>query len=208
MPRLLLAILFLVLFSAPAHARPISYAGGWTVMQQNNHGVNRLHAHYSPSAWWSVGLANEFYRGDEFSIHMMQVNHLVKRRNTRDSQANLYLKGGIGIAENDSHTRPALWAGVAGDWETQRYFVSYENRFTQANDIDTSARHAARVGIAPYIGNYGDLHTWLMLQVEVEPNAKDNIVVTPLVRMFKGPLLTEFGVTNNGDAMVNWIMRF
>ncbi len=38
---------------------------------------------------------------------------------------------------------------------------------------ETSKRHAhqsTRIGVAPYIGHYGDLHTWLMLQTDYYTN--------------------------------------
>ena len=67
------------------------------------------------------------------------------------------------------------------------------------------------MGITPYIGEFGDLHTWLMLQVEHHPEEElesEQLIITPLVRLFKGAYLTEFGINSNGNAMVNLIIRF
>ena len=43
-----------------------------------------------------------------------------------------------------------------------------------------------RIGWAPYEGSYGELHTWLMLQVEHLPENDDTTIITPLLRLFKG----------------------
>lgn len=178
-------------------------------MQMNDHNKNTLHVHYSPKYDISVGYKAMYMRDTEAQIHGVQMNNLLARNNTKESQANLYIKSGVGVAEDDGSTRPVGWTGIAGDWETRRYFTSYENNVTYANDIEESFSQKARVGIAPYVGGYGDLHTWLMLQVEHHPGDKDeNFVVTPLVRMFKGPYLGEVGVSHKGDALFNWVVRF
>ena len=36
-------------------ARPISYPGGWTVMQMNDFNSHSLHVHYTPSSKYSFG---------------------------------------------------------------------------------------------------------------------------------------------------------
>ena len=40
---------------AVAQSRPVSYPTGWTMMLQNNDTRRTMHAHYSPTAKWSVG---------------------------------------------------------------------------------------------------------------------------------------------------------
>jgi hypothetical protein len=69
--------------------------------------------------------------------------------------------------------------------------------------------HAARVGYAPYEGDSGDLHTWLMLEIDHRPEDDDPITATPLVRLFKGPLLLEMGynLTVN-QPLINFTYRF
>lgn len=196
-----------------AEARPVSYPSGWTTMLMNDMEKNSLHVHYSPTFKTSVGYKAEFWREDEWHLHGIQVNHLLKRWNKKHSQANVYVKGlgGVAFANTGQFDGKREAAGAfefATDWEDRRYFTSYAARATYAGDIDKFFMQKARVGIAPYIGDYGDLHTWLMLQVEHNPKESDPIKFTPLVRMFKGVHLAEFGVNEDGDAMVNWVIRF
>ena len=196
-----------------AEARPVSYPGGYTAMFMNDGDMNSVHLHYSPTAFTSIGYKFEYWRDAEFDIHAVQMNNLLKRWNGPDSQANLYLKSGVGVAYGhesvyDGDTDFAAYSGIAADWEDRRFFVSYENRYTEAGDMADLFQQSARVGVAPYIGDYGDLHTWMMLQVKHDPEGADNFTVTPLVRFFKDVHLLEAGVSNRGEILFNYVFRY
>lgn len=194
-----------------AEARPVSYPGGVTAMQMNNGDMSSVHLHYSPTFSDSIGLYSERNWGEDWHFTGVQYNRLVKRWNTPDSQANLYFKAAAGQADpfgDGADVEAAGFVGVAADWETRRWFVSYEGR---AYDLgfDQDARQSARIGVAPYIGDYGDLHTWLMLQVENQPEAETPTTLTPLVRFFYDVQLLEIGYTpETEELMLNWIVRF
>jgi hypothetical protein len=204
----LIASLLIVLFSLPATARPVSYPEGWTVMLQNDIEANSSHIHYSPTAKYSIGWRHEYLRENSVHVDTLQMNNLLKRWNKPQEQANFYLKSGLGVARQKGDYTPAAFTGIALDWETRRYFTSYENRFFWTDESDKFVKHKARVGIAPYIGNYGDLHTWLMLETEYNPGAHDDFSVTPLVRFFKGNTLVEAGYNLDDGIQFNFIQRF
>ena len=209
-PRHLAAGLALAALAAPASARPVSYEGGWTLMQDNNGMYSSLHAHYSPTATDSIGLYVEQNWDMDQTFTGLQYNRLVRRWNAPDSQGNLYLKLGAGAVDpfEDGETELGSFAGVAADWETRRVFVSYDVR---ARDFgaDESLSHAARLGVAPYVAEFGELHTWAMVQVENHPEADKPVTMTPLLRFFKGPLLVEAGYTlEEEEFLLNWTWRF
>lgn len=196
-----------------SEARPVSYPDGITFMSMNDGDKNTAHLHYSPTAKMSLGYKFEYWRDKEMTLNAVQMNNLLKRWNKKDSQANLYLKSGIGIAYSDagdfdSETSAAGFTGIAVDWEDRRKFISYENRYTEAGDIDNFYQQSARIGWAPYEGDYGDLHTWLMLQVEHSPESKDNFTMTPLVRFFKDVHLLEAGMNTRGEVLFNYVFRY
>lgn len=208
---LLFYILILSLTNS-AMARSISYPGGWTIMQTNDWESSRLHTHYSFNIKNSIGVALENYNElDRYSVNL-QWNYLLGRKNTKNSQANLYLKTLGGVAFEGDEKEPNFSVGIAGDWETRRYFVSYEAMVRYVDKLDGgSFNQKSRVGVTPYVGEYGDIHTWIMLQAEHHPeeiDQNDQIIFTPMVRIFKDDYLGEFGVNTNGDAMFSWIMRF
>ena len=190
-----------------AEARPVSYPGGWTVMQKNNGDFSSVHAHWSPTAKDSIGLYSERNWQTDWHFTGVQYNRLVKRWNTPNSQANLYLKAGAGQADPFGD-EAAGFIGVGADWETRRWFVSYEGRAYELG-FTKDARQSARLGVAPYLGDYGDLHTWLMLEVQNRPEAETPTVVTPLVRFFYDVQLLELGYTpETEELLLNWIVRF
>ena len=203
-------LIALAIFSFPqvAQARPVSYPGGWTLMSMNDKDSNSSHIHYSPSAKYSVGWRHEYLRGVKAHVDAIQLNNLLKRWNKPNEQANLYLKSGVGVAYESDNFDPAAFTGVAVDWETRRLFTSYENRFFWADDTDRFIKHKARVGVAPYIGDYGDLHTWLMLQTDYDAGQKDSFSVTPLVRLFKGSTMVEAGYNFDNGIQFNFVQRF
>jgi len=179
-------------------------------MTKNDGDSNSIHLHYTPSVDYSVGWRHEYLRGSEAHLDAAQLNYLVKRWNMPAAQANIYLKSGAGIAYGDDETSPAAFTGIATDWENRRFFVSYENKFFWADEIDKFAKHSARVGVAPYVGDYGDLHTWLMLQADYDAGEnEDEFTTTPLVRFFKGPDLLEAGYNLQKETLLfNFTHRF
>jgi len=189
-------------------ARPVSYPGGWTAMQMNDGDTHSLHLHYTPTIRYSVGYKGEHWREGEWWFHGAQLNMLLKRWNMPKAQANAYFKTALGLGQKGDDTDAAGFVGFAADWETRRYFTSYENRYTEPGVADGFAMHRARLGVAPYIGDYGDVHTWLMVQVDYNPSREEEVVVTPMVRLFKDVYMAELGLSHRGDVMFNWVVRF
>ncbi len=210
MRKLLLLLLFL---STEVASRPVSYPGGWTFMTMNDGHKYSVHTHYSPTANYSIGYKGEFWRSGDYQIHALQINNLLKRWNKQHAQANIYLKSGIGITYSDynsfnSETDPVFFTGLAADWETRKYFISYENRITKSNSIVDNFRQKARIGFSPYVADFGNLHTWLMLEVSHVPEDEKNFAYTPLIRLFKGPSLLETGYSSEGKFLLNFVHRF
>lgn len=198
------------LIAQSAYARPVSYPDGWTVMQRNNGDRSAIHIHYSPTARDSIGLYSERNWEDDITFTGLQYNRLVKRWNAPNSQANLYAKFGVGQADpfGDEDAELAGFTEISADWETRRWFTEYRLRATDFADNET-VQHIGRLGVAPYIGDYGDLHTWLMVQVENRPEGTEPIMTTPLIRLFKGVQMVELGYTiEQKEWLANWIVRF
>ena len=91
----------------------------------------------------------------------------------------------------------------------EAFFTSYENKSFYSSDIAKYFQQKVRFGIAPYIGDYGDLHTWVMLQIQHTPKLEtEEINVTPLLRFFKDVYLVESGVSLDGEIILNAVVRF
>lgn len=208
-----IVLIFMSLFSHSVWSRPVSYPGGYTAILANDHSQHSALIHYSPTAKYSIGLRSEYRREAKYLLTAVQMNNLLKRWNQKESQANLYLKSGLGYADRHSSrlgddSSLAGFIGLAADWESRRYFLSYQNRYIEAGSVDDSYMESARFGIAPYIADYGALHTWLMVEIDHEPESEDTLTVTPLVRIFKDVYLLEAGISNHNDVLLNMTIRF
>ena len=169
----------------------------------------------TPSSRYSVGVRSEFFRDKEWFFQGGQCNFLLKRWNKPRSQANVYLKSAGGIAYTDdnnfdSEFEPAVILSSAADWEDRRFFIGYENKCIYANKIQRTYTQKVRLGIAPYIGNFNDIHTWFMVDFshKVDRGNKPDFLVTPLIRYFKGSVMSEIGVSHEGDLLLTWRMLF
>lgn len=203
-----LAIAALLCLGTEALARPVSYADGWMAMATNDGQNNALMLLYSPTAAFSFGPFAEHNRQSDGTLYGLQANYLVRRWNARDSQGNFYFLSGWGMARNEGDLDPGGYAGIEADWEDRKYYVSFENRYTFANNVQEEYTQKARIGFAPYVADYGALHTWFMLQADHRPENKDSFTLTPFVRLFKGTSLGEVGVSDKGDLLFNFTITY
>lgn len=199
--------------AADAQARPVSYAGGWTLMEETDRQATAGIIHYTPDARYSIGARAEWDRRQDILFTGAQATWLAKRWFGEDHQANLYLWGAAGAAQgidsNPGKTQAGVQAGLMSDWETRRLFISYRAAMRDFGDLDASAMQAARFGFAPYEGDTGDLHTWLMVELDHRPDNPEALGVTPLVRFFYGSALFEAGWSVTDDQpLLNLQYRF
>ncbi|MCH1493294.1 MAG: hypothetical protein L7T24_12100 [Luminiphilus sp.] len=208
-------VLWALLLLAPVTglARPVSYVGGWTLIEESNRQSTSALVHYTPTPAWSVGLRNEWMRDTDYLLTAIQPTYLLKRWFGRDYQANIYLHGGLGVATatsgNPLGSTAAGFAGVMADWETRRLFAGYNARYLDAGHFGDSAMQVFRFGWAPYEGDTNELHTWLMLEVDQRSGLEDSVSITPLLRFFKGPALLELGFNlTDPSPLINFTFRF
>jgi hypothetical protein len=198
------------LFAASAsQARPVSYPDGWTLWASRDDAASSLLVHYTPMRAYSVGLRHEVEDLHERARTQAVLTWLAWRRNERHSQANLYLRGALGEADGHAGRETAADAEVMADWETRRQFVSLSARYLSDGGAATAVK--ARVGIAPYVADFGALHTWLMLEADWKPERGDReggpLIARPLVRLFFDVHLLEFGASTEGEMFAAYILR-
>ena len=202
MNHLLRLVLFLccLQFSDVIDARPISWPGGSTIMYKSNFMMTSYYYHYSPTYKYSMGL--EYIDDKHFNEKYLnfRTTYLIKRKNTQDSQGNLYITGSLS-SKSSSHYN----YGIHGDWETRRIFTSFSfiDKNTNVRDYMESE---LQIGIAPYKGEYNDLHTWIMLKSKKD-TINDRWDTYPFIKFFKGDFLIEIG-TDNSHWDIHYMMRF
>jgi hypothetical protein len=194
-------IIILLIISFGLDARPISYSGGSTIMSFSDNIKDSLYYHYSPSYKYSVGIENirDKYFNDNYSY--VRFTYLLNRKNTESSQRNLYLQSGI-----SSEGFNKFFYGMHGDWETRRLFVGFGLKETKKKIHDYSEQYY-QIGVAPYLGDYGDLHTWIMIKAK-ENSLENKWSTYPVLKFFKGNLLAEFGYSEKTEWDVHLMYRF
>jgi hypothetical protein len=128
------------------------------------------------------------------------LTYLLNRKNTKHSQRNLYFQSGASLTNSEDN-----FHGIHGDWETRRWFTSFSHldKRTRNNDY---IENEFQVGFAPYLGSYGELHTWMMLKTK--KNTIDNDWISyPFLKFFKDDYLMEIG-TKNSHWDFHYMIRF
>jgi hypothetical protein len=207
---LLLTLLTLSFAGASvAHGKPLSYVGGTMAMQENDETGHTISLDYTFTPTEAFGLyVKREANGKEILMITPQINTLLKRWNLPDGQGNIFNMSGAGIANYRGNTQPALWTAFLADYESRRWFLSYEPRFVWDGDIEKSFSQRGRVGVAPYLANYDQLNIWFMMQVDHHPAKHDHFVATPLIRLFYKEYLFELGYSSNKHIMINWTVQF
>jgi hypothetical protein len=207
--QLLFCLVLISTVAEPGHAKPLSYVDGTMVMQENDETGNTLSVDYTFDPHFALGLyAKRDIGGKEFYTIGPQLNTLLKRWNLPDGQGNIFSMTGAGAARQGSNSQPAAWAALLADYETRRMFFSYEPRLMYGGNIESSFWQRAQAGFAPYLANFDNLNTWLLLRVDHHPAKNDHFVVTPVLRFFYKTIWLEAGYSSNNHVMINWIVQF
>ncbi len=177
-------------------------------MTENQGAEHNLDVIYTLTPHFGMGVHVATDTDDDITHIALAANGLLWRGNYPDAQANIFLLSGVGYSEDD-HTSSALaYAGIETDWENRRFYTQYQNRYLYAGDVEKNFEQKVRLGVAPYIGEAGELHTWLIFQADHTPEEKENITLTPLVRMFYTTHLMEIGSSLDGDFLFNYTYQF
>jgi hypothetical protein len=193
----------------PAQGKPLSYVGGTMVMQENDETGHTLSIDYTFDPHFALGLYSKYeINQKEFWMAGPEINTLIKRWNLPDGQGNIFSMTGVGTARQGSNTQPAAWAFLLADYETRRWFFSYEPRFTYAGNIEKSFWQRGYAGFAPYLATYDQLNTWFLIRLDHHPAKNEHFVVTPVVRFFYKTIWLEAGYSSNNHIMVNWTVQF
>lgn len=202
----------ILLCGAAVHARPVSYPGGTTIIQELDPMMASVHLHYSPDRHWSLGPRLIRMRDEATTLAGVQATWLTRRWNMPGAQANLYVAGmagaAVGPARQPDRTGAAAFVEAQGDWENRRLMLMAMARVSHAPAMGTTSMQMARVGWAPYAGNYGDVHLWLFGQVMHDATNRDPVQPALVARLFYRTALLEAGLTDRGGLVVNSTLRF
>src|SRR5262245_31329436 len=199
----------------PAHAKPIAFAHGTTVMAEYGAGTMReLQVFYAPRYFLSAGLGHLALDSDiddrSRDVTYARVNYLVRRWNLENAQANIFTWGSLGRATTgeDAEGRLAWNAGGQLDYETRRIYAALKTDYYDApafsHRIDT-----LQLGVAPYAHDYSTLATWFVVQARrYTGEIHEGTEVAFLLRLFKRGAWLEAGPTTDGKIQAMFMFNF
>ena len=160
-----------------------------------------IYYHYSPTYKYSVGIESVNDKFFDKDYIYLRLTYLLNRKNTKNSQRNLYFQSAISPDDLNNN-----FYGIHGDWETRRLFSGFGYKRV-INNIRDFTEQYYQVGIAPYIGEYGDFHTWVMLKSKKNSLSAD-WATYPVLKFFKGDFLVEIGYDSDLDWDIHMMYRF
>jgi hypothetical protein len=196
-------------------AKPIAFTGGSTVMAEYGAGtMEELQYFYAPRYDFSFGAGHLRLDSDETpktrDISYGRLNYLVHRWNLDEAQANIFVWGGLGGATGNTFSGSVLTgnAGAQADYETRRVYASLKTDWQGSSEfshrIDT-----LQLGIAPYRHDYGGVATWFLIQARDYTGGIHRGTETALlVRLFKGGIWVEAGITDGGKLQAMAMFNF
>src|ERR1041384_6728689 len=150
----LLSLTFATIASLQTEAKPLSYVGGTMVMQENDETGHTLALDYTFTPTNAFGFyIKQEENGKDILMLTPEFNTLLKRWNLPNGQGNIFNMSGAGLALDGDEQQPALWTAFLADYESRRFFFSYETRFVWDGDIGKSVWQLARAGIGASLAN-------------------------------------------------------
>ena len=178
-------LIFLILLINQIFSHPVIWKGGSEFIVSSFHSGYDIQALYSFDRSTAAGIRYlDYYKSP---IYQLSLNRRFFRINQQKSQQNFYGLFGVGIEENNLITN----VGFQWDWESQRYFTMVSLEEFSHHYFDFKSR----VGLAPYVGEFEDVHTWLMLEYHYNEFSNESNIL-PVVRFFKLNYLLEVGFGN------------
>lgn len=205
---------FILLFNSfNALAHPVIYKDGVVVSSSNMASYSDNQLMYSWSNRWASGINYWRFTQDDRNTEMafLKTNYLAYRYNGEASQANIYLHGGVGVADSEidvKETNDAYMGGVEMDWETRTLYTSLKYYHFHSPKVLDMPLTQARVGFSPYEAGFDQLQAWFMLQAMSMPDVQGEIMITPLVRFFYKNILWEMGSSTRGEWMLNLMVHY
>lgn len=198
-----------VLFASSGHSHPITFKNGFAVWTFSMKERQDFRLNYTFQPKWALGVNYSHFNlenQDNNHAAWLQLNHLLKRWNTKNSQANIYLSAGFGGLTNDQSTKPMGHVEAQADFETRRIYVA-ANHQSLFSDF-SNHRTKLSAGIAPYLADYDGLHTWVITHVMIQPNMPKEFVVAPGLRFFYKQFFGEIGSSLQGDWFITAMFHF
>ena len=206
MLRIIMALVLTV--QGIAHAGPMGFKDSWMAMGDFGPNWRELWVNYALTPRDAVGGGLLYMRSDDKrktrTLTEATYTRLLHRWNTRESQANVWLLGGIGGVEGNDFSGSKLMVspGVQLDYETTRMYVSGMARLYRAYRTHGASglNHdyaSVRAGFSFFEADYDETQPWVIVEARRMRALSDKLEVTPMLRLINKGYFIEAGVNNS-----------
>lgn len=195
-------LLLPVIFSSlQAVAHPVIFKGGTVFETEQNPMMQHLGLSYTFHPKTAVAFDYLKFNNLKTEFYFTKLNYRLWRQNKEDSQANIYLSLGAGQRRENQNLTDSGVAQIHLDWEDRDYYVSGYQKYISQEDLDPIWQSRARIGLAPFRGDYNDVNVWFIAQFD-KMNG-EHWETTPLMRTYFKNILWEIGASLNGNYQLN-----
>src|SRR5437660_9331561 len=122
-----LTLLIATLTALATEGKALSYVGGTMVMEETDETGHTLSLDYTFTPTEAFGLyMKQEENGKGIFMFTPEINTLLKRWNLPEAQGNIFNMSGAGLATYRGNNQPSLWTAFLADYESRRWFASYE----------------------------------------------------------------------------------
>ena len=202
----------LLLATAPGWARPVTYTGGQVLISEFEPNKTAWRYGYSPSFRWSASVGGLYLDGvadnPELNVTYVRAARLAKRWNWPTAQANLFVWGGVGVADTGLASKASGHLGFQADFETRRIYTSLVSEHHEGSGwryrTDTLA-----LGLAPYEHDFERPALWVVLKgMRQTHTLKDDPKAALMLRLFNPTWWFEAGIDDQGQLLGNVMVNF
>jgi hypothetical protein len=210
--RLALAIVIVVSISS-AHAGPMGFKDSWMAMGDTGPNWREAWVNYALTSRDAAGGGLLYMRSDDKrktrTLSELTYTRLIHRWNSKESQANVWLLGGIGSVEGNDFSggKLMLSPGVQFDYETTRFYASTMGRLYRASGVNHDYT-SVRAGFSFYETDYEETQPWLIIEARRMRGLSDKLEITPMLRLVNKGYFVEAGVNNSRQWRVNFMYIF
>ena len=207
-PNMRTCLIFCGLATA-ASAHPVAYDGArqWMTGVSGDAFNFEFYQSYTARTAWGLH-AMAFDRSENDGFAALQHNWLLKRWNLTNAQANIYAGLGAGVAKREgTSAEPAGVGFFRADYETRRVYTAFETK-AMTSEAFNRGIVGVEAGFAPYLAEFDELNTWLILQAKHTTGMEDEFNLIPKLRFFKNNIFVELGTTHRGKPVASLMIHF
>lgn len=205
--------LIMAAFIGAARAGPMGFKDSWMFMGDLGPNWRDVWVNYALTPRDAVGGGLLYMRSDDKrrtrTLSEVTYTRLLQRWNSKASQANIWLLGGIGAVEGNNFSGSRLMGspGVQFDYETTRVYVAATARLYRASGINHDYA-SARAGFSFYEVDYEETQPWLVVEARRMRGLSDKLEITPMLRLINKGYFVEAGVNNSRQWRLNVMYIF